>query len=120
MNGFSCAEVSRQGLLLLTAVGKGDGGEAVSNGNAGNGVDADIRVGIVLVVIVAALHERTLRIEVAQPHVDRHWRVEVCQNSPRHRFILKGIHKFKVKSFRILLPFACCSNRSLRLCRHDR
>ena len=52
-------------VLLGTAVGEGDDGFTMADGNRGNGVDADERMGVVGIMIVRTLHQGTLWVDVS-------------------------------------------------------
>ena len=79
VDGFGTAETCTQLTLHLGSIRIADGGHAMTNGHRGNGIDANERARVVLCVIVAALHECTLGIKVAQTHVDTYWRIEIGQ-----------------------------------------
>ena len=104
------------GAGLNLAARHGEDGLPVAHGHAGQRVDAEKRAAVVVAVIVAALHEGALGIEVAQAHVHSHRRVEVGQKGARGCDV--GVFLFR--SFHILLPFVCCSSRFPHLCRHGR
>ena len=112
VDGFCRAIVGMELLADCLAVWEGHRGMAVGNSHTGCGVDADERTRVALVVIVAALHQCTLGIEVAQSHIYSYRRIEVGQYGAAGGGV--------VKSFHILLLGFCCSDRFLHLCHRVR
>ena len=52
----------------------------MADGHASNGVNAYKGTAVVGIVIVGTLHQRALRVKIAQLHVDTDWCVEVTEN----------------------------------------
>ena len=65
---------------------------AMTNGHTADRIHGDERTRIVVAVIVAALHQYTHGIDVAQPHIHSYGGVEVGQNRTAHRLIIKNFH----------------------------
>ena len=81
----------------------------MADGDAGNGIDADERPAVVLVVIVGTLHEGTLRRGVAQAHVYPHGGVEVAQERPVKSGVAERYHRVVVlRIVHIHLLLTCC------------
>ena len=72
---------------------------SVCHGHTGNGMDGDKGATVLRGVIVGTLHERGLRIDVPQAHVDPNGGVKVAEKATRD--------SLKVKSLHSLQPFAC-------------
>ena len=72
-------------------------------------MDADETLGIVVAMIVGALHEHRLRIEITQPHIEAYRRVEITEQALGTGVIIKICH--------ILQPYLYSSDKSLYLCR---
>ena len=86
-------------MFLGGAVGQRDDRLTMTDSDGGNRVDADKRPCVFRAVIVRALHQRTLRIDVAQPHVYGYGCIEVGENLICSRL--------KLKIFHILSPCLC-------------
>ena len=109
MDGLGAAERLAHSVNLLATIRVFDRCLSVSDGDRGDGVDADKGAGVILRMIVGTFHEGTLRIEVSQSHINAYWCVKVCQNRSALGCIFKSFH--------IPLPLVYCSDKSLHPCR---
>ena len=95
-----------------TTIWEGADALTMTDGHGGDGVDTDERTTVVGIVVIGALHQGTLRIEVAQPHIYTYRRIEVTENRSAFGDIMETyilIHKIDMHSNRFQYP-----------CRHDR
>ena len=70
-------------------IGEGADALAMTHGHRGHRVHPDERTTVVGIVVIGTLHQSALRIEVAQPHIHTHRRIEVAQDGSAFGCIMK-------------------------------
>ena len=92
VDGFVRAVFCIYVVLLGMSVGEGDGRLSMTDGDTSYRVDADKRAGVVGVVVVGALHQGTLGVDVAESHIHTYWGIEIRKDGLRCCGIMKSTH----------------------------
>ena len=88
-------------------IGEGADTLTMTHGHGGHRVHPDERTTVVGIVVIGTLHQSALRIEVAQPHIHTHRRIEVAQDGSAFGCIMKTyIH---ICVCLIVIRYACPS-----------
>ena len=93
VDGFGYAKGGRQRCLGAAAVGQRLNGHAVGDAHRGQRVEGNKRAVVFAAMIIGALHESTLRKEVAHFQIGAHRRAEVAFEGTGIDFIRKRRHE---------------------------